>query len=143
MLTHAAYSPDGRRIVTASADKTARIWDAATGKSLLVLHGHILSLSSAAFSPDSKRVVTASSDETARVWDAESGTEILTLAGHKGAVLSAVFSPDGKVVATASLDGTARIWPLDPLPVALWRKPRELTAEERERFGISAAGESP
>jgi WD40 repeat protein len=135
-VTYAAYSPDGRRIVTASSYKTARIWDAATGKHLLVLRGHILGLNHAAFSADSKRVVTSSEDETARVWDAQTGEEIFTLAGHKAAFLSAVFSPDGKYVATASADGTARIWPLDPVSLALSRKPRELSPEERERFGI-------
>jgi WD40 repeat protein len=103
---------------------------------LHILRGHIQGVNSALFSADGKRIVTASDDETARVWDAESGEEILTLAGHKGAVLLAVFSPDGQRVATGSADGTARIWPLDPLPLALSRKPRELTREEKERFGI-------
>jgi WD40 repeat protein/serine/threonine protein kinase len=138
-ITNAAYSPDGRHIVTTSADKTARIWDAVTGKQLRVLRGHILGLQHAAFSSDGKRVVTASEDETARVWDAETGAELFTLAGHTGPVLSALFTPDGTHVATASTDGTARIWPLDPLPVAVGRQPRELTAEERERFGIGTA----
>jgi WD40 repeat protein len=142
-VTHAAYSPDGRRIVTASWDKTARIWDAATGQPLYVLRGHVLALQWAAFSADGKRVVTASDDETARVWDAETGSEIITLAGHKGPVLTAVFSPDGQSVATASADNTVRIWPLDPLATALSRKPRELTAEERERFGIPSTPAPP
>jgi WD40 repeat protein len=137
IVTHAAYSPDGRRIVTSSADKTARIWDAATGKLLLVLRGHVLGVQYAAFSADSKRVVTGSDDDTARIWDAETGAELFTLAGHKGPVLTAAFSPDGRHIATGSADGTVRIWPLDPLPLAIARKPRELTAAERERFGVT------
>jgi WD40 repeat protein len=136
IIVHATYSPDGCRIVTASADKTARIWDATTGKQLLVLRGHILGVRSAAFSTDGKLVVTASEDETARVWDAQTGAELITLAGHKGPVLTAVFSPDGKRVATGSSDGTVRLWPIDPVPLADSRKPRELSAEERERFGV-------
>jgi WD40 repeat protein/tRNA A-37 threonylcarbamoyl transferase component Bud32 len=142
-IMHMAYSPDSRRIVTASWDKTAGIWDAATGQPLHVLRGHVLGLRWAAFSADGKRVVTASADETARVWDAETGSEIFTLTGHKGAVATAIFSPDGQYVATASADNTVRIWPLDPLPIALSRKPRELTAEERERFGIPATSAPP
>jgi WD40 repeat protein/tRNA A-37 threonylcarbamoyl transferase component Bud32 len=137
-ITYAAYSPDGRRIVTASGDKTARTWDATTGKALHVLRGHMLPLNHATFSPDGTRVVTSSDDDTARVWDAETGDEILTLAGHKAKVHSAVFSPDGKYVATASADGSVRIWPLDPVPLALTYKPRELTDEERERFGTKS-----
>jgi WD40 repeat protein len=65
----AAFSPDGSRIVTASDDKTARIWDAATAKEIAVLRGHDDRVVSAAFSPDGSRIVTASHDGTARIWD--------------------------------------------------------------------------
>ena len=67
----AAFSPDGRRIVTASGDQTARIWDAATAKPIAVLSGHGDMVLSAAFSPDGRRIVTASEDQTARIWDAD------------------------------------------------------------------------
>ena len=69
-MDSAAFSPDGSRIVTASEDKTARIWDAATAKEIAVLRGHESSVTSAAFSPDGSRIVTASEDKTARIWDA-------------------------------------------------------------------------
>ena len=59
-MTSAQFSPDGTRIVTASGDKTARVWDAATGKALATLAGHEGSVSSAQFSPDGTRIVTAS-----------------------------------------------------------------------------------
>jgi WD40 repeat protein len=71
----ATFSPDGSRIVTASVDRTARIWDAATAKEIAVLRGHDASVSSAAFNPDGKRIVTASSDRTARIWDAATAKE--------------------------------------------------------------------
>ena len=71
-MTSAAFSPDGKRIVTASEDKTARLWDAETGKQIgEPLKGHTDSVLSAAFSPDGKRIVTASDDKTARLWDAD------------------------------------------------------------------------
>ncbi|WP_147333195.1 hypothetical protein, partial [Archangium gephyra] len=64
----AAFSPDGQRIVTASLDKTARVWKADGRGEPVVLRGHEASVSSAEFSPDGHRIVTASSDKTARVW---------------------------------------------------------------------------
>jgi dipeptidyl aminopeptidase/acylaminoacyl peptidase len=65
----AAFSPDGRRVVTTSWDKTARIWDVATQGQIAVLNGHDDAVRSAAFSPDGRRVVTASDDKTARFWN--------------------------------------------------------------------------
>ena len=71
-VNSAAFSPDGSRIVTASDDRTARIWDAASAKEIAVLSGHDNRLWSAAFSPDGLRIVTASGDKTARIWDVAS-----------------------------------------------------------------------
>ncbi|WP_294537034.1 TIR domain-containing protein [uncultured Rhodoblastus sp.] len=108
----AAFSPDGQHIVTASDDKTARVWDAASGKPIgAPLKGHEDVVRSAAFSPDGKRIVTASSDQTARVWDAATGKPIgEPLRGHDGLVYRAAFSPDGQRIVTASSDKTARVW---------------------------------
>jgi WD40 repeat protein len=106
----AAYSADGRRIVTASDDKTARVWDAVTGAQLVLLSGHAARVQDAQFLPDGRRIVTASWDKTARIWDAATGVQILVLKGHGDAVETAEFSPDGRNVVTASRDGTARIW---------------------------------
>ena len=106
----AAFSPDGKRVVTASRDKTARVWDAASGQPVATLRGHTDMVNSAAFSPDGQRVVTASEDKTARVWDAASGQLLASLQGHTSGVSSAAFSPDGKRIVTASRDKTARVW---------------------------------
>ena len=74
-VNSAQFSPDGKRIVTASSDKTARVWDAQSGQPLPEAMKHNEIIYSAQFSPDGKRIVTASGDHTARVWDiAPSGT---------------------------------------------------------------------
>lgn len=103
-----SFSPDGRRIVTTSADRTARVWDAESGRCLLVLEGHKRGVNAASYSPDGGRIVT-SSDETARVWDAESGDCLFVLKGHEDSVTSARFSPDGKRIATAD-NVSHRLW---------------------------------
>jgi tetratricopeptide (TPR) repeat protein/tRNA A-37 threonylcarbamoyl transferase component Bud32 len=105
----ASYSPDGTRIITASPDGTAKVWDAKTGAEILTLKGHENWVYWATFSPDGTRIVTASQD-TVKVWDARTGAEALTLKGHTAAVRSAMFSPDGTRIVTASDDVTAKVW---------------------------------
>jgi WD40 repeat protein len=100
----AAFSLDGTRVVTASWDKTARIWDASTGEQLVAPLAHHGEVYTAAFSPDGSRVVTAGL--TARVWNVSTGRPV-TLPFEAG-VVAAAFSPDGTRVVTAG--ATARVW---------------------------------
>ena len=116
-MNAAAFSSDGSRIVTASADNTARIWNAGTGHLDAVLAGHTGLVLGAAFSRDNSRIVTAAADNTARIWDSATGAALAILRGHAGAVAAVAFVPDGSRVVTASADRTARIWQLDPLVV--------------------------
>jgi WD40 repeat protein len=109
-VTSAAFSPDGRRLVTSSADGTARVWEADSGRTVTTLRGHTKAINRVAYSPDGKQLVTASSDESARVWDSATGHTIAVLRGHTREVSVATFSPDGKKVVTASADGKARVW---------------------------------
>jgi WD40 repeat protein len=102
------FSPDGQTILTASDDRTARLWNR-QGEELAILRGHTDSVWSAVFSPDGQTILTASHDHTARLWNRQ-GAELAVLRGHEGWVDSAVFSPDGQMILTASSDGTARLW---------------------------------
>jgi len=104
----AAFSPDGRSVVTSSSNGTARVWDTDSGKELLQLK-HDDVVTQAEFSPDGRRIVTASKDHSARLWDSVSGRELARF-GHDAAVARATFSPDGREIITASDDGTARLW---------------------------------
>ena len=108
-MRSAAFSPDGRRIATASEDQTARLWDAASGTVIAVLKGHTRRVRSVVYSSDGSKVVTLGK-KTARLWDGATGTEIVVLKDHSETVLSASFSPDGSRVLTASEDQTARLW---------------------------------
>ena len=109
-VTFAAFSPDGARMVTASRDHTARVWEVATGRPLGIPLEHQDRVWSAAFSPDGARVVTASDDHTARVWEVATSRQLSAPFVHQAPVRSATFSPDGARVVTASEDHTARVW---------------------------------
>lgn len=133
-IVSSAFSSDGNLLAAATADHAVQVWDVATGKLRHLLRGHTRPASHLAFSADGNWLVTASDDRTARVWDMSTGAEFLTLQNHRGPIRSAVFTPDGKSVVSSSVDGTVRTMPVDPLGIALARKPRELTPEERAQF---------
>ncbi|MGP8234921.1 MAG: protein kinase domain-containing protein, partial [Limisphaerales bacterium] len=113
-----AYSPDSKRIVTASGFR-ALVWDAASGQELLTLAGYTENrevIGSVAYSPDGQRIVAACNNNgtaklwEAKLWDAASGKELLTLKGHTNEITFVAFSPDSQRIATASSDGTAKVW---------------------------------
>ncbi|WP_437758217.1 nSTAND1 domain-containing NTPase [Sorangium sp. So ce1389] len=112
-VMYADYSPDGKRIVTASLDKAVRVWSADGIGEPLVLRGHESGVLSADFSPDGKRIVTASADKTVRVWSADGTGRPLVLRGHEDSIHSAAFSPDGNRIVSASEDKTVRVWSAD------------------------------
>ena len=106
-----AFSPDGRRILTASIGRTASVWDADSGERLLTLKGHANEVLCAAFSPvDGRRIVTGSVDGTAKIWKAAADMEHFSLPGHASEISSVAISLDGTRVVTASWDQTAKVW---------------------------------
>jgi len=105
-----AFSPDGLQVLTGSEDKTARLWEAATGKLVAALEGYT-GHGPVAFSPDGGLVLSgAPNNNTVRLFEAATGKLMATFEGHKGPVFSVAFSPDGGQVLTGSVDNTARLW---------------------------------
>jgi WD40 repeat protein len=115
-VSSVTMSPDGARLATGSWDRTAKVWDAVTGRELLTLKGHTGRLFRVAFSPDGRRLATGSEDRTVRIWDAVTGRELVTLKGHTDTVLGVAFSSDGKRLATAS----SRLYWLSPQAGEEW-----------------------
>jgi WD40 repeat protein/class 3 adenylate cyclase len=106
------FAPDGKGLVTAGADGTARLWDAATGQALRVISDHTDEIY-IALSPDGQRLMTAGYDGFVKVWDISPGaesTEPLLTIDHGQAARAAAFGPDGMRIAAASQDGAARVW---------------------------------
>jgi WD40 repeat protein/serine/threonine protein kinase len=104
------FSKDGSKLLTASEDGSARVWDVENGTRIHLLASHSNWVWDAAFSPDDKWVVTASQDGTAIVWDALTGVPEPPFTGHDGAVYSVAFAPDSLHVATGGYDRRVMMW---------------------------------
>lgn len=129
------FSPDNQQILTASWDKTAKLWYL-SGK-LLNTFQHDGAVESALFSPDGWSILTASWDRSAKLWNLQ-GELLANLDKHQGAVNSAVFSPDGSRMLTASDDRTSKVW-MTPAAIYKWlqtAKVAQLSKEEKKRLGI-------
>ncbi len=122
----ATFSNDGKYILSASGDKTIKLWKTETGECIRTFEGHTAIVYSATFSNDGKYIVSASNDETIKLWKTETGECIRTFEGHTLCVNSAVFSKDGKFIVSASSDKTIKLWKFPSL--------QEIIEETRERF---------
>jgi len=105
-----AWSPDGKRIVSASSDKTIQVWNAVTGNLTFIYRHYSSAMNAVAWSPDSRRIGAGSNDTTVQVWDAMTRNSILTYRGHLNYVTALAWSPDGSRIASASVDRTVQLW---------------------------------
>jgi WD40 repeat protein/serine/threonine protein kinase/tetratricopeptide (TPR) repeat protein len=106
----AAFSPDGKLVVTCSDDRTAQLWDAATARPFGQPLRHEREVMRVAFSPDGKTILTGSQDKTARLWETASGRPIGPTLLHPDQVFAVAFSPDAKILLTGCNDGIIRLW---------------------------------
>ncbi len=120
-ISTVVFDPKGERLVTASHDGAAIIWNATSLTKKFTLTGHTDRVMCAAFSPDGTRVATGSGDGMVRLWDASNGKPLYVLRGHSGYVWSLAFSPDGQQLVSAGGNrtrGEIKLWFLDKLKPA-------------------------
>ena len=149
------WSPDGTRLLTSSgnpevgaSDNTARIWDAETGKQLLVLYGHSDGIWSASWSPDGRRVATGSGDNTTRVWDASTGEELLSYSMPTDYANMTEWSADGHFLGISGRFAQPALWRVWQTKEELLADAhalvfRQLTPAERQQFGLPPAEGTP
>ena len=109
-INHVQFSPDGRFIISASFDKSLRLWDGYNGKYMSVFRGHVGPVYMIAFSPDSRLLVSGSKDSTMKVWDIKTKKLMFDLPGHADEVYTVDWSPDGQKVSSGSKDRLLKIW---------------------------------
>jgi WD40 repeat protein len=134
-LNGVAVTPEGRRAVSASTDKTLKVWDLQSGRELFTLEGHSGWVTAVAVTPDGRRAVSASDDHMLKVWCLESGSELLTLKGHSYAVAGVAVTADGRRAVSASDDHMLKVWDLE--------SGRELLTLEGHSESVSCVAVTP
>ena len=105
-----AWSPDGKRLASASADRFLIVWDAETSRKLATMRGHNDYVVGADWSPDGTRLASAGIDNSVRVWDPRTGEETLVLRGNAGSFNDVSWHPEGAMLAAACSDGLIWVW---------------------------------
>jgi WD40 repeat protein len=109
LVNNCSFSADGKWLVSASSDYSARVWALPSMRLQAVLAGHGDDVDMAVFSPDDRLIATCALDRLVRIFNFQ-GQCLTTCQGHTGNVLSLAWTPDSQHVVSTSVDGTIRTW---------------------------------
>ena len=136
-----SFSPNGRQLLSAARDTTARLWDVPTGATVRIYHGHADSVSGVVFNRQGDKFLTASEDNTMRLWVTDTGEVIRVFDAHTDDITDVALSRSDGIAVTASADGTARVWRISLAALTNWveanRYVRALTEDEIAEFGFT------
>ena len=105
-------TPDGKKAISGSEDKTCILWDLTTGEALQTLKGHTDFVSAVSISPDGERAISGSYDKNCILWDLTTREALQTLKGHTSYVKAVSIRPDGTMAISGSYDNTCILWDL-------------------------------
>lgn len=109
-INYLTISPDGKTLVSASADKSIKIWEMPSGKEVRTVIEDYLPINHFVIRQENRKIATISNNNQIKIWDFTTGKEILTISGHDSSVNHLVISPDGKKLISASADSKIKIW---------------------------------
>lgn len=107
-----AALPDGQHVVSASGDRTLKVWSLVTGTEVRTLTGHGGSVTAVAVTPDGRSVVSGGSDNTVRLWDVTTGLEVSRYEKHAPGVTAVAVTQDGRYAVSGGRDGMVKVWEL-------------------------------
>jgi WD40 repeat protein len=138
-----AFDPkDNNKLVSASLDKSSKVWTLADGKAVVELKGHTDIVDTVAYSPDGKAIATAGADKSVRLWNATDGKELKNLGVHTGSVYSVAFSPDGKFLASAGGDANNKEHVIKVWDVTAQKELKTLKGHEQPVTSVTFGADS-
>ena len=111
-ITSLKFAADNRRLLSGSADQTARVWDLADAKfpEVISFGGHAAAVTGVAFNSDGSQAATCAADKSVRLWNTTTGEAVQSFEGHTASVVGIAITPNNAQVITASADKTVRVW---------------------------------
>ncbi|HEX2954338.1 MAG TPA: WD40 repeat domain-containing protein [Bacillota bacterium] len=108
-----ALTPDGKKLLSSSADSSIILWDIQSGNIIKKLEGHTKPVNEVIVTPDGESAISCSDDKSIDIWNLSTGKLLKTLIGHSEGVFCIAVTPDGKRLVSGGADSKIKIWDLE------------------------------